>query len=262
MDLPGPPNKGAGASSAGAFAVTATTPLAAGAVATQPAVSAASSNITCPPKGFDSVPNFDVQKYIAAPWFAIEQVPVPYQPLDSFYCVSARYTPINPKDLAQGIKVENFARNGSVTGPALGTSGPTSSAAFQLMALPWPAALPSAPSTRASKLLVGPKALITRMPPAAAVAARTAGPYWVVATGPSKDAKVGYDWAIISGGAPSQQTAGGCMPPNGSGLWLFSRSPSPSKDTVAAMRAEAMRIGFDLSQLRPVAHAGCKYGNV
>ena len=28
----------------------------------------------CPPRGFDSVPNFDIARYISAPWFVQQQV--------------------------------------------------------------------------------------------------------------------------------------------------------------------------------------------
>lgn len=42
------------------------------------------------------------------------------------------------------------------------------------------------------------------------------------------------------------------------GLWLFSRKPADPEAT-AAMRAEAARLGFDLSVLKPVAQAGCSY---
>lgn len=97
---------------------------------------------------------------------------------------------------------------------------------FTLFAVPAP--VPPGP-TAASKLLVGPRAFL-QAAPAAAVAARLGTPqgnYWVVAAGPSKNASIGYDWAIISGGAraPSEVTAAGCSPSQArdEGFWLFHR---------------------------------------
>eukprot|EP00882_Tetradesmus_deserticola_P013232 GHRQ01014032.1.p1 GENE.GHRQ01014032.1~~GHRQ01014032.1.p1 ORF type:complete len:106 (+),score=25.27 GHRQ01014032.1:118-435(+) len=53
----------------------------------------------CPPPGLDSVRDFNLQAYIAAPWYAVEQVVVSYQPRDSFFCITARYIPVDPSNL-------------------------------------------------------------------------------------------------------------------------------------------------------------------
>lgn len=38
---------------------------------------ALASSAACPPKGFDSVKDFDIKKYISAPWYIQEQVRPP-----------------------------------------------------------------------------------------------------------------------------------------------------------------------------------------
>ncbi len=95
------------------------------------------------------------------------------------------------------------------------------------------------------------------------------GPYWVVAVGgPSNDTRLGYDWAIVSGGPPSISAPGGCRNGDGrspgsaalnrNGFWLFSRKPVDPAAT-AEMRARAAQLGFDLSVLLDVQQQGCKY---
>jgi hypothetical protein len=73
--------------------------LAAGAAAAQTA--------TCPPPGFDAVQNFDVERWIAAPWYVQAQEPLVYQPADELYCVRARYSPLDPADALAGLEVQN-----------------------------------------------------------------------------------------------------------------------------------------------------------
>jgi hypothetical protein len=92
----------------------------------------------------------------------------------------------------------------------------------------------------------------------------------VVAAGASKDPKLGYDWAVVSGGAPSVPTLHGkCRTGDfiktplagmkGDGLWLFTRNPIDPKHTKDALAA-AGALGFDTKELRPVVQRGCLYG--
>lgn len=46
----------------------------------------------CPPPAFDALPDFDLDSYISARWYIQKQIPVSYQPLDKFFCVTADYT--------------------------------------------------------------------------------------------------------------------------------------------------------------------------
>jgi len=221
------------------------------------AVAAPEEVPTCPPEGFDTVKDLDINKYISAPWYVQEQMPVSYQPVEDLFCVRAHYEFVNDTDPTQGLIVYNYANQGEVNGPPMGTSG-SGSGGFQLKAvIPDP--------NEASKLLVGPgflEQLFGRR-----IAELFYGDYWVVAVGPSEDPELGYDWAIISGGAPKTRGAEGCVTGNklldrfqvnGAGFWLFARKPVDPEST-EKMREVAKDIGFDLSVLEKVEQEGCKY---
>jgi hypothetical protein len=68
---------------------------------------AAAGQTTCPPPGFDAVQNFDVERWIAAPWYVQAQEPLIYQPADELYCVRARYSPLDPANALAGLEVQN-----------------------------------------------------------------------------------------------------------------------------------------------------------
>eukprot|EP00878_Enallax_costatus_P002066 GHUV01002232.1.p1 GENE.GHUV01002232.1~~GHUV01002232.1.p1 ORF type:complete len:276 (+),score=66.00 GHUV01002232.1:187-1014(+) len=217
----------------------------------------------CPPAGLDSAPNFDLKKYISAPWYPLEMVVVSYQPPRSFYCTRARYIAVNPSDLSRGVDVINYSNNDRVNGPAVGVSGAAGNNSFALFAVPAPAT----GSTAASKLLVGPKAFVAKAP-ATVVAQQLKAPngnYRVVAVGPSKNSTLGYDWAIIVGGtsAPSEKntTSGLCTPSKAQdeGLWLFHRNPLAPSSDVQLMKQKAKDLGIDTNRLLPVQQKGCKY---
>lgn len=83
--------------------------------------------------------------------------------------------------LQKGIEVINYSNNDRVNGPAVGVSGAAGNKSFALFAVPAPGTGPTA----ASKLLVGPKAFVSRAP-AAVVAQQLKAPngnYRVVAVG-------------------------------------------------------------------------------
>lgn len=212
---------------------------------------------SCPPKGFDSVPDFDILGYISAPWYVQQQMPVLYQPENTLYCVRAEYVPVNSSNLKEGFIVKNYANNNRVNGPSRGTSdGNPFSEIRAVFAEP-----DSNNSTASSKLLVGP-AFLGRL------AQVFYGPYWVVAVGKSADPKLKYDWAIVTGGAPTRSAEGGCVVGgsrlldgiNDSGFWLFSRKPVDPEAT-AIMRTQAQKLGLDLSVLKNVTQEGCLYKN-
>eukprot|EP00877_Chromochloris_zofingiensis_P014166 jgi/Chrzof1/9002/Cz03g32150.t1 len=215
---------------------------------------------SCPPKGFDSVKNFNLTKYIAAPWYVQQQVPLTYQPKNTLYCVRAKYVLIDPKNTTKGLKVLNYANTGKVNGPAMGTSGAAGNQTFELNAIPSP--FPSAKATAASKLLVAPSFVLQRFPPAAVVNMRGGGPYWVVAVGASKNKTLGYDWAIITGGNASNATGKGCIPTargDNGGFWLFHRQPVAPAAALAEMKKTATGLGLDTSVLVAVQQKGCTY---
>lgn len=227
-----------------------------------PAAARCSLWTRCPPKNFDSVVNFDINQYASAPWYVQKQVPVSYQPANELYCVRARYTLFNPSNPQDGIKVENTANRGAVNGPRVGAADANRS--MDLVAVP-DYRCTSGPRC-ASKLLVGPAQLWAN---GTGLIWRTAfGPYWVVAVGRSANKTLGYDWAIITGGAPRTPTSSGACRTGSAllpqdrqyfgGFWLFSRTPVDPEAT-AIMEQEATRLGLDTSDLIQVQHQGCQY---
>ena len=180
------------------------------------------------------------RSYISRPWYSLQQAVTSYQPRDSFYCVRAEYRR-SPND-ASRLLVFNQGRKGSVSGPLQGGAQLLLNAVVR--------------DESRGKLAVGPPFL----PPS------TYGPYWVVAAGPSQGGP--YEWAVISGGPPTQQGANGTCTNTrsgtpgvgaGEGLWLFSRTPTQQAGLLAQLRNVAADKGFDLSVLSTVDQSGCSY---
>jgi lipocalin len=228
-------------------------------------VAAAAAPATCPPPGFDSLPDFDLPRFVAAgPWYALEQNEVFYQRKSDLFCVRAVYTPRNPADLSAGLVVRNTARRGSVTGAEMGSSAAGGGFAGIVAFPDTTAAAKAKPSTAASKLRVLPSFLepAFRLKPSSSL---ISGPYWIVAA--ARD----MSWALISGGPPTNPSNGACrtgragaqtfLDINGSGLWVFAREPLGAGAAQAKVeaRAAAQKLGYDLSTLLPVEHEGCVY---
>jgi lipocalin len=202
----------------------------------------------CPPAGFDSVgPTFNLTRYISAPWYVQMQQPLSYQPESQLYCVRAEYIPLG-ESLEDGLRVNNYANDGAVNGPVVGsTGGGTASITARI---PDPA--------DPSKLSVGFSLGGFQL---------GSGPYWVVAIDEDN-----YDWAIITGGPPTVQGTDGCQTGGGGGgglfggggqvnnigFWLFSRRPVDPENT-EVMLSKASQLGLDLSVLRDVQQMGCLY---
>ncbi|PNH09553.1 hypothetical protein TSOC_003790 [Tetrabaena socialis] len=224
----------------------------------------------CPPANFSAVP-LDVMAYAAAPWYVQKQLPLNYQPVNELYCVRAEYTLRNPSNISAGLIANNYANRGGVNGAVQGSSKYDRNNAT-LLALP-----ADTPDGSDGRLLVGPKELLDMFPRAWR---SIFGPYWVVAVGPSKNATIKYDWAIISGGQPKYEAANGTcttLPPNNrtavdaallaalnesamrapritgrplqppafdsGGLWFFSRKPVDPEATAAmTQRAQGSAV--------------------
>ncbi|KAI9145664.1 hypothetical protein BKA69DRAFT_1048941 [Paraphysoderma sedebokerense] len=149
------------------------------------------------------------------------------------------------------VEVNNFANKGSVNGPLQGGGGLR-------------AVIPN--PSNPSKLRVGPAFLQW-------ISWLAYGDYWVLEAGKYPESFKGkgdqtqssnrvYDWAIVSGGAPKFDSNGKCRTgtgTNGSGLWIFTRDPIVSPEVVDYIRGIIEQKGFDLSVLKPVTQAGCKY---
>lgn len=201
---------------------------------------------SCPPEGFDSRSEIDLDSFISARWYSIKQKEVRYQPLDQFYCVYAEYERDTSFCLTclgrPKIKVFNRALRGSVTGAERSVD-------FRAV-FPFPDKHPA-------RALVGPRFLPLSLIPTTN--------YWVVAAGLYADVVAGndstgtqYEWAIITTGTPKTEgTNGKCY--TNSGMWIFARDPEPSTEIVAAIERKAEELGLDTSIWQPVAHAGCNY---
>lgn len=173
--------------------------------------------------------NFNLNSYIAKPWFIQQQMPTQYLPVEKNFCVAAKYT-LLPKKSFWGytIQVRNIART---------AEGNLSDSGELLLAY-------SADSVDPAKLGVAPYF----------VPKSGSGDYWVVAY----DEEEGY--AIISGGQPSHKTEGGCTTGDGtndSGFWLFTRQRKRDKALVEKMRSVAQAKGFDVGVLRDVDQSDC-----
>jgi hypothetical protein len=122
-------------------------------------------------------------KHILCLLFNLQMVTA-YQRENQLYCVRAKYVPNNPTNLKMGFQVVNSARQGSVTGTLVGSSGSgaTSSTNSLFGGSTAIVAFPNGGSsaTSASKLNVGPSFLSGFY---LAGVKQAFGPYWVVAAG-------------------------------------------------------------------------------
>jgi lipocalin len=194
----------------------------------------------CPPPGFDAKSDFDIDLYLGR-WYVQKQIPVAYQTVDQFYCVTATYS----KDrgfclfcnFSPRIDILNRARQDRVDGEKLG--GPNRF--FR--------GIIRRPRRDPAKITVGffSQFLVRSN-------------YWVVAAGLYSDILLGqqtvditsnYEWAIITGGAPKKEGANGkCKPSPGLlnflGMWLFVRDPTPAAGVVEAIELYAnTTLGLD-----------------
>ena len=186
------------------------------------------------------VENFNVSEYIKSKWYIQKQQITSYLPLNTNYCVSARYAQTNktvPFFSGKVLSVYNNADKDKVNGPKLNSNNQTLCARIPNEKQP-------------AKLLVGPCFLPNIL----------AGDYWVIAAGPKND---NYQWAIVSGGPPTQQYPDGCTTKqsgvNGSGLWLFSRKSVANNVTIETMLNLLKKKGYTTRFLNTVEQKNCHY---
>ncbi|KAI8839933.1 Calycin-like protein [Chytridium lagenaria] len=192
----------------------------------------------CPPRNFDAVTDFSLPAYLGQ-WYIQAQMPTQGLPATWNHCTTAVYT----QSSESTISVFNFVRIGAVDGPAQQTT-PNLKGTIR-------------DASRPSKVSVGPEFLPGFL----------GGPYWVVATGPIVNGE--YQWSIVSGGAPNQESNGKCVAnspfaqiiqvPNGQGLWIFTRERLPGADAIKALRSKMVELGLDETLALPVKHEGCTY---
>mmetsp|Transcript_68503 Transcript_68503/g.112553 ORF Transcript_68503/g.112553 Transcript_68503/m.112553 type:complete len:371 (-) Transcript_68503:154-1266(-) len=184
----------------------------------------------CPPAGFDTVQDFDLEKFIEKRWYIQQQMAVNYLPASQNRCVYAEYQLREKSFWGYDVSVHNHAEE--VAAPhKVHDSGKTLCAKVVDKAR--------------GKLEVAPCFLPTL----------AAGPYWVLdySEGPE-----GY--ALISGGAPKESGEAGCRTgtgTNGAGLWIFTRQQKRDEALVQKVRGIAKSKGFDLSVLNDVDQSEC-----
>ncbi|KAJ3202491.1 hypothetical protein HDU67_000535 [Dinochytrium kinnereticum] len=192
----------------------------------------------CPPAGFDAVTDFSVDSYLGQ-WYIQAQAPTQYLPEEQNFCVSALYT----KSADGTVSIYNFSKVGSINGRVQATV-PNLKGTIR-------------DASRPSKLSVGPQFL----------PAFLGGPYWVVATGPIVGGE--YQWALVSGGLPNQESNGKCLANetsvasflngNGQGLWIFTRDQVADPALVQQLRELAFSKGLDATAMKTVAQEGCVF---
>lgn len=187
------------------------------------------------------VEDFNIDEYIRKSWFVQKQQVNGYQPENALYCVAATYESEGkgvPFFWGTVISVYNYGNVNEVNGRNQNDSNGMVLCARQ------------PDENTPAKLLVAPCFLPNFL----------AGDYWVVAAGPSPS---NYEWAIISGGQPTEKYDDGCTTKesgiNGSGFWFFTRAKVASEETLAEMESVARNLGFTTSLLKDVAQEGCNY---
>lgn len=183
---------------------------------------------------------FNLTEWVRKTWFIQEQQIVDYQPVSSFYCVSATYNlegTTVPFYSGTVVTVYNYANNDKVNGELTNKNNMTLCA--------------RANNADASRLSVAPCFLPNLF----------AGPYWVLGIGRAPDGT--YEWAVVIGGEPTVEHPDGCTTKeegtNGAGLWLFTRDRVASKASLSAMHKLLASKGVARSRLHTVAQAGCAY---
>lgn len=181
----------------------------------------------CPPQGFDSVEEFDLDAFIAGRWYVQEMMEGGLEPSNLFQCQYAEYAKMEKPNF-WGFEIQAHDHIDFYDG----------SKPMDLH--------PCAKIVNASrgKLSVGmcflPKML--------------SGPYWVYVHNQTG----GY--AAVGGGPPTHEFPGGCRTGTGKiggGLWIFTRQQTRDEGAVGSVRAALKAQGFDLGALKFVNQTGC-----
>lgn len=195
---------------------------------------------TCP--HIQPMRNFNTTEYIRSTWYIQQQQITGYQPRESLYCVAQTLNETNktvPFYEGSVISVYNYGRLNGVNGTSENPNN------FTLCAR-------QLNNSDPARIINAPCFLPNIF----------AGPYWVIAAGPTHD---NYEWAIVSGGAPTiRYPDGNCSTSltgtNGSGLWLFTRKQD-GFNYVPLMRELLLNKGYTTSQLLNVTQSGCNYSD-
>ena len=198
-------------------------------------------NSSCPLVKLQTNPKVNLTEYIRKTWYVQQQQINGYQKEDDLYCVAATYNKDNHSNVpffnGDVISVYNYANLNRVNG--IHTNNNTVLCARVEN------------NTNPEKLTVAPCFLPNLF----------GGPYWIVEAGPYPN---NYEWAIISGGQPSVRVDNDTCTNkleglNGSGLWLFSRTPIMNETTINYLHKLLYNKGISSKYLLNVTQVGCKY---
>ena len=194
------------------------------------------STISC--NNIQTLDNFNLSEYIRHKWYIQKQQETQYLPKDYNYCVTAKYE-ISTKKIpfynGTVLSVENYAKKNNINGELVNKNNTT---------------LCARQTKVKSKLLVAPCFLPNIF----------AGDYWIIDAGPKSN---DYQWAIVSGGNPTQQYKNGCTTKtntiNNAGLWLFTKIQVANQTIINYMLNKLKTVGFKTDLLNNVTQYGCKY---
>mmetsp|Transcript_15103 Transcript_15103/g.22052 ORF Transcript_15103/g.22052 Transcript_15103/m.22052 type:complete len:218 (-) Transcript_15103:141-794(-) len=173
-----------------------------------------------------TVTDFDVDSFVSKPWYAHQQAPTEYVPIERNYCTRAKYNKRQSNTfLGYEIDVDNYTQDaeGNKYGGQL-----------------------CATIVGDGKLAVAPCFLPKLL----------AGPYWVLAYEEERG------FALVSGGQPSfrSENGMGCTTGKGvndSGLWIFLRSRDRDEELIDEIRAMAADMDIDISVMNDVDQTNC-----
>jgi len=188
----------------------------------------------CPPEGFSSIKDFDLDKFISKRWYIQQQMETSYLPKSHNWCVYAEYRKLAKKSFwGYDVGVHNHAEEKD------GTIHDSDKD------LPGGGILAKIVDQKTGKLEVAPYFLPTFL----------SGPYWVI------DYSEAEGYALISGGAPTVTGKDGkCKTGSGTnnaGMWIFTREQKTDAKLIARVRGVGQYKGFDLSVLNQVDHSNC-----
>jgi lipocalin len=184
----------------------------------------ADAHAQCPPAGFETVKDFNLNGFISKRWYVQQQMEVSYLPKSRNRCVYADYSLKKGSLWGYEVQVRNHAED---VAPPHEVSDSGNKLCAKVV------------DEKRGKLKVAP----CWLPPV------FAGKYWVL------DFNEEQGYALISGGPPKKSGEGGCRTgsgTNGSGLWIFTRQQQREQALVDKVRGIAASKGFDLSVLHDV----------
>lgn len=218
----------------------------------------------CPPPQLGTVPDFDFESFISAPFFVVSGI-LDFAVSDQlFFCARQAYRlaerqslpgicsflPFLCLDSFEGqvfFDIQNSGNAGSTSGPGFAAelNGITSSAAGNAEA---------------------------RIGPSFSPVSRLYTPLLVVAAGTFADlldesidvsqlaipTSNNYEWAIFTNGPATRRSGNGCVPEL-QGLLLYSRDPLPGDAIISRIEDVTLFLGLDTTRLSRIDQVGCVY---